>query len=222
MSSEGENREDLRINLKDKFINYLETKFDIEFTQGIQSKPKLTVSPEDIFHYIYAILHSPTYRSRYTEYLKRDFPYIPVTSDKDLFFKLAELGRELAAYHLLESPNLTLSNFVTRFPEGGDSRVEKGYPKYYPAGEVAPGEDRPLKAGRVYTNDRQYFEGVSEDIWEFMIGGYQVAEKWLKDRKGRKLSHEEIETYHKIILALSETVRLMKEIDRAIPEWPVR
>ena len=173
-----------------------------------------TFGPEEIFHYIYAILHSPTYRTRYAEFLKIDFPRVPLTSDRKLFAGLAEKGRELAALHLMESA--ALNTLVTTFTVSGSHRVEKvRYDK---------------KTQRVFINKDQYFEGVPPQAWEFCIGGYQVCQKWLKDRKGRELSWEDQQHYQKIVVALQETIRLMGEIDALIlsatlrinPAWPLK
>jgi hypothetical protein len=254
---------------------------------GLESEPCATgtFGPEDVFNYIYAVFHSPTYRSRYAEFLKSDFPRVPLTSDVNLFRALSGKGAELVALHLVESPRL--ENPITAYPVKGSNVVEKGFPKY-----LAPGEPEPvfveaasrrqksgevnsplqaalprLKEGRVYINavapdgacpdvigDRradygvrelapalesggkppqskpalaerrysgQYFEGVPPEVWNFHIGGYQVCEKWLKDRRGRTLSFDDLTHYQKIITALKETIRLMAEIDAAIPKWPI-
>lgn len=162
--------------------------------------PKVT--PESLFDYIYAVLHSPAYRKRYAEFLKSDFPRIPYPKDAKTFDALAKLGGSIRALHLLESP--VLEKPVTSYPVGGDHAVDK--PRW---------EDTDKKAGlgRVFINDAQYFDRVPKTAWEFYIGGYQPAQKWLKDRKGRTLSTDDIRHWQKIIVALSETDRLMKEID---------
>lgn len=163
------------------------------------------ISPEDIFFYAYAIFHSPTYRSRYAEFLKIDFPRLPLTNSLKLFRALGAKGAELVALHLMESPKL--NDFITEFPQKGDNIVEK--------------VQYTDKDKRVWINKAQYYSGVPKAVWEFHIGGYQVCEKWLKDRKGRKLSYEDIQHYQKIVVALKETIRLMDEIDRLIPSWPI-
>jgi len=107
--------------------------------------------------------------------------------------------------------------------------VAKGHPRYVAPGEPEPGTDKPLKKGRVYISPdtpktgkkAQYFEGVPPDVWDFHIGGYQVCEKWLKDRRGRKLSYDDLTHYQRVVVALNETTRLMEEIDAAIPDWPI-
>ena len=160
-------------------------------------------SPEDIFYYAYAVFHSPTYRTRYAEFLKIDFPRLPITSDKKFFRKLAEKGKALVELHLLKSSKV--DDFVTTYPEAGDNKVEK----------VA------FVKGKVFINTTQFFGKVSEEVWEFKVGGYQVCEKWLKDRKGRVLSGEDITHYQRVVVALKETTRLMKEIDKSIVKWPL-
>jgi len=177
--------------------------------------PTGTFGPEDVFHYIYAILHSPTYRDRYAEFLKRDFPRIPLTSDRALFASLCAKGDELVGLHLMEYPRL--DDFITTFDVPGDNCVEKV--RY---AEPKTEKDDTRTPGRVYINKTQYFEGVSPELWEFHVGGYQVMQKWLKDRKGRTLNFDDIKHYQKIAVALTETMRLMQEIDSLIPSWPLR
>jgi predicted helicase len=156
------------------------------------------LTPEDIFDYIYAVLHSPSYREKYKEFLKIDFPRVPYPKDKKQFEGLVALGRELREIHLLESPKV--SAFITTYPVSGSDTVEK----------------ISYKNSNVYINSEQYFGNVPDMAWNFYIGGYQPAQKWLKDRKGRTLTNEDIEHYQKIIVALVETDRIMKEIDKVV------
>ncbi len=153
-------------------------------------------TPIDLLDYIYAILHSPTYREKYKEFLKIDFPRVPYPKDKKTFWQLVKLGGELRQIHLLESE--TVNKFITTFPIDGNNAVEKI--KY---------ENK-----KVWINSTQYFDEVPQVAWEFYIGGYQPAQKWLKDRKSRTLNFDDIQHYQKIIVALSETERIMKEIDK--------
>jgi len=197
-----------RPNLNPEFVREMERKLGLQFVTDGCGDLKKTFGPQDVFHYMYAVFHSPTYRSRYAEFLKMDFPRVPLTSDVKLFGKLCNLGAELVSLHLLESP--ALNNPPVRYPVKGDDIVAKGYPKYVPR-----------DAGRVYINPEQYFEPVGQEVWEFHVGGYQVCQKWLKDRRGRKLSYDDIMHYCKIVVALSETIRLMAEIDATIPAWPI-
>ncbi len=173
--------------------------------------------PEDIFHYAYAVFHSPTYRERYSEFLKNDFPHLPITSDKRLFKALAEKGEELVQLHLMESPLLVNSTVYPKYDNPGADEVVK---IHYAEPKPASGKE-PAMPGRVFINKEQFFEGIDPELWEFHIGGYQVMEKWLKDRKGRKLTWDDIQHYQKIAVALTETKRLMEEIDSLIPSWPI-
>jgi len=203
-------------NLKPGFISNIESKLGLAFDPHMVGRDhaiESTFGPEDILAYIYAIFHSPTYRQRYAEFLKIDFPRVPLTSDADLFRTLVTLGRELIALHLMKSPQL--HERMTHFPIPGDNTVAPrgGYPKYTP-----PAEDQ---SGQVYINRDQYFAGVPQEVWEFEIGGYQVLHKWLKDRRGRALNYEDQMHYQQIVVALLETIRLMAEIDAVIPAWPI-
>jgi len=199
-------------NLDRNFTINLQSILNLRFVSDGHGDLKSTFGPEDIFHYIYSIFHSPTYRKRYAEFLKIDFPRVPLTSNVELFRKLCFLGEELVALHLLESPQVT--QLITRYPVAGDNFVEKGFPKFAVYEEGKP--------GFVYVNKAQYFEGVPKEVWEFHVGGYKVCEKWLKDRRGRQLSFDDLMHYQKVVVALKETIRLMEEIDRAIPSWPVK
>lgn len=202
-----------RINCKDTFLKALADKLGLsrEKPYGLPSG----VAPEDIFNYVYAVFHSPTYRTRYAEFLKIDFPRLPLTSNIKLFRALVGRGADLVALHLLESPKV--EDFLTDWSVKGDNTV----------GKVAYTE----KDRRVWINKTQYFGGVPKAVWEFQVGGYQVCQKWLKDRKGRKgckdrkLTYDDIQHYQKIVVALSETIRLMAEIDKVIDQaggWPIK
>ena len=150
--------------------------------------------PQDLFDYIYAVLHSPSYRERYKEFLKIDFPRIPYPTNWEKFRDLAEKGEELRHLHLMEDlpPQTGVS-----FPKVGTLQVDCYR----------------WKDNRVYINSEQYFEGVPESAWSFYIGGYQPAQKWLKDRKGMTLSFEDVKHYQHIIYVLQQTEQIMKEID---------
>jgi predicted helicase len=198
-------------NLNPDFVSAFASRLGLTFVSDGHGDLAATFGPEDIFDYIYAVFHSPTYRLRYAQFLKIDFPRVPLTSNRELFRRLCLLGEELVALHLLESPQLT--QLLTRYPVTGDNIVEKGFPKFVVYEEGQP--------GFVYINKTQYFEGVPKEVWEFHVGGYQVCEKWLKDRRGRQLSFDDLMHYQKVIVALAETGRLMEEIDKAIPGWPI-
>jgi predicted helicase len=202
MQFEGGHR---RPNLNPEFNKAASEKLELKFIEDDQGDLKETFGPEDIFHYAYAVFHSPTYRTRYAEFLRIDFPRLPLTSDKGLFKSLAAKGAELVALHLMESP--ALNNLITKYPVAGSNEVDK-----------MTYDDNNQ---RIYVNKEQYFEGVPLEVWEFHIGGYQVCQKWLKDRKGRTLTYDDLTHYQKVIVALKETIRLMAEIDELIPQWPV-
>jgi predicted helicase len=203
---EGEESDSIP-NFAPTFLVVITTNLGLRFIPEGCGDLRTTFGPEDIFHYIYAIFHSPTYRSRYAGFLKMDFPRVPLTSSLPLFRALCALGKELVAFHLLEAPKV--SQFITSYPISGDNRVEKGCPRYVEG------------QGRVFINPAQYFEGVPPQVWQFHIGGYQVLEKWLKDRRGRQLTYADLTHYQKVVVALAETIRLMAEVDKAIPEWPI-
>ncbi len=172
-------------------------------------------TPENILDYIYAVLHSPTYREKYKEFLKIDFPRVPYPESKERFFALAKLGEKLRELHLMTDPSI--NDFITTFPNAGSDEVEKiKFEKHLEAHEKVTGERGNLNRadiGDVWINNEQYFGDVPEIAWNFYIGGYQPAQKYLKDRKGRKLTNDEIEQYQRIIKVLIETEKIMREID---------
>jgi len=199
-------------NLKSEIINqiaenlrltFINEKEPFDSAQGDNN----TFAPIDILDYIYAVLHSPTYRDKYKEFLKIDFPRVPYPKDATTFWQLVKLGGEIRQIHLLESPKV--DDFITTYPKGGDNTITT---------KVAKKDwklfDEEKQLGRIWINDEQYFDNIPLTAWEFYIGGYQPAQKWLKDRKDRKLEFDDILHYQKIIVALSETDRLMKEIDK--------
>ncbi len=175
------------------------------------------LTPGDMIAYVYAVLHSPGYRSRYAQLLRTDFPRIPITVNLKLFRECVHLGGQLVALHLLESPKH--DHFITTYTGPKNPNVERiGW------SEGTVWLDAPAtKKGQPAKPGTSGFKGVPEAVWNFHIGGYQVCHKWLKDRKGRTLSDEDIAHYHKIVVALNETIRLMQEIDAVIDQhggWP--
>jgi predicted helicase len=197
-------------NLSPEFIEVFSTQLRMQFIPDGKGDRKKTFGPEDIFNYMYAVFHSPSYRSRYTEFLKMDFPRLPRTSNPELFRKLCTLGDELVVLHLMEKQGKK----ITSYPAAGDSAVET----------VRYTEPQGDTKGRVWINTTQYFEGVPKEVWEFHVGGYQVCAKWLKDRKGRKLTYDDLTHYQHIVSALAETIVLMENIDAAITAsggWPI-
>lgn len=201
-----ENNNERTPNLNKEFVKQIADKLGLLFTDE-KDETKNTFAPIDILDYIYAVLHSPKYREKYKEFLKIDFPRVPYPKDKNTFWQLVKLGGEIRQIHLLESPKV--KKYITTYPKDGDNIITRKLNKN--DFEII---DEVNKIGRIWLNDNQYFEGIPLVSWEFYIGGYQPAQKWLKDRRGRELSFEDILHYQKIIVALYETNRLMKEIDK--------
>ena len=168
-----------------------------EFLHAIKEALGTEPTPEEIFYYIYAVLYSPTYRKRYEEFLKIDFPRVPLPHDYEKFKNLSELGKELVELHLLRHPSL--SETEIGFPVSGSNTVEK----------VSYDEE----TRRVYFNKAQYFEGISKEVWEYQIGAYQVMAKYLKDRKKRELTWEEIEHYRRVAKAIERTIEVQGAVD---------
>jgi hypothetical protein len=194
-----------RTNFSEKFLADVGSRLKLEWKDDTTGDLKKTVGPEDVFAYAYAVFHAPSYRARYGEFLKRDFPRLPLTSSVKLFSALASKGRDLIKVHLMQSPKL--DDLITEFPFRGDNAVEKA--AYTP------------KNRQVWINPLQYFGGVPEVIWESRIGGYQVCERWLSDRKGRQLTYDDVQHWQRIVVAVKETMWLSKEIDALIPGWPL-
>jgi len=154
-----------------------------------------------IFNYIYGIFYSNFYRTKYAEFLKMDFPRVPITINHELFTRLGGLGKKLIDLHLMKSKELKKPD--AKFQGKGDNTVEK------------PIYDE--KTNRLYINKTQFFEGIEKNVWEYYIGGYQVLPKWLKYRKGMKLSLDDIKHYCKVVTALKRTIEIQKEIDEIYP-----
>lgn len=171
-----------------------------DIIQKLSNNYKCRITPEEIFYYIYSILYSNVYRKKYNEFLKIDFPRIPFTKDYELFQKVSKLGKELTDLHLLKSK--VLEKPVAKFLVTGDSGIKK----------------REYKNNKIHINDKQYFDGIKPEVWNYYIGGYQVLDKWLKDRIGKILSSEEVNHFLKIISALEYTIKLQKEVDKIYPE----
>jgi len=174
----------------------------LKLIEALKSAFKREPSPEQIFHYIYALLYSNAYRKKYAEFLKTDFPRVPFTKDYKLFKELAEKGEELVELHLLKSKKLDKP--TAKCEGSGNLRVEK----------VAYDQND----ARVHINLEKWFEGVPVEVWEYHIGGYQVAEKWLKDRKTKELSSEEVAHYTRVVTAISETIIIQQSLDDLFAE----
>jgi predicted helicase len=210
---ESQNRvPNLNMDIVEKFASGLGFYFQPEQPDySKQTEETNQLYPIYILDYIYAVLHSPAYREKYKEFLKIDFPRVPYPTNPRQFYDLVDLGSQLRALHLLESPEV--ENYITQYPIDGDNVVDKPIFLSSPPSEGLGEVDGLREVGRVYINPTQYFDKVPKVAWEFYIGGYQPAQKWLKDRKGRALSFEDILHYQKMIVALAKTADLMVEID---------
>jgi predicted helicase len=178
---------------KTRYLPNFTSKFLNAVKESLGSEP----TAEEIFFYIYAVLYSPAYRERFKEFLKIDFPRVPLPSNYEVFKRLSDLGKELVDFHLLRHPGLDKTD--VGFPKSGSNKLEK----------VSYVEE----SQRVFINKEQYFEGIPKEVWEYRIGAYQVMEKYLKDRKGRKLSLDEINHYMRVAKAIRLTIELQEKID---------
>jgi predicted helicase len=194
-------------NLAPAFITDFSARLQLAFVSDGCGDLDKTFGPEDVFHYAYAVFYSPGYRARYVQFLKIDFPRLPLTRDVALFRRLCGLGRELVALHLMTE----IPKSETRYPVAGDNRVEA----------VRYSEPANGSPGRVWINATQYFDKVPPEVWNTHIGGYQVCQKWLKDRKGRPLSYTDLKHYASIVAALARTLELQSAIDTALGQWPL-
>jgi len=215
--------------------------FDPKIYADIRERAGLSGADGDelrVFDYIYGVLHSPDYRATYAQFLKIDFPRIPYPASTDVFSHVAEKGGQLRRLHLMEDAVIG----ATPYPFSGDGDNVVGKPAFAPVPFVSSADETPMNiapangisssldangsaldanglavgpngSGRVHINSNQYFDNVPQLAWEFHIGGYQPAQKWLKDRKGRVLSFDDVLHYQKIIKILTETDRIMKEIE---------
>lgn len=195
-----------RANLTDEFVDKISQSTGLVYDIDVSNEKQFC--PHQVLDYIYAILYSREYRTLYRSYLLRSYPRIPSSPNAELFMALSELGREIVSLHLMESPKL--NTYITKWQGSMPSNEVKKI--------TYSDETVWIDKGKT-----EGFQGVPENVWNFHIGGYQVCEKWLKDRKGRVLSAEDITHYQKIVVALNETIRLMKKIDEVIEQhggWP--
>ena len=182
-----------------------------DFVAALQAAQGRAVTPEDTLAYLYAVLYTPGYRDRYADFLRRDFPRVPLTSNTRLFGRLVELGHELISLHTLQ----TVPPRITGYPIAGTGEVVK----------VRFGIEAGAEAGKVWINDAQYFDAVPQAVWDMHIGGYRVAEKWLKDRRGRLLTYDDITHYQNVVAALARTLAIQTELDDAVDAaggWPLQ
>jgi predicted helicase len=192
-------------NLNPDIVKRIEKKIKIPFTKEKELTDK-SFSPIDVLDYFYGVLHSPSYRETFNEFLKIDFPKVPYPKNLETFWEFVNLGKEIRQVHLFDSP--VLEDFITSYPKDGSNQITNKIEKK--DWELF---DKENEIGRIWINEEQYFENIPLIAWEIYIGGAQPAQKWLKDRRGRTLQFDDILHYQKIIVALSETNRIMKEIN---------
>ena len=195
-SSDGKTRQP---NLDMEIVSHIANSIGLQFEEE-KSGNDGAFSPMDILDYIYGILHSPSYRRKFNEFLKVDFPRIPYPANTEEFWRITKIGSELRKVHLMET-NLPM---VTSFNVSGSNMVEA----------IRTTEGNSDRSRKIWINEEQYFDNVPTVAWEFFIGGYQPAQKWLKDRKGMTLDIDDIFHYQRIIAALCKTNELMNEIDK--------
>ncbi len=210
-------------NLTNKAISIFSKKLGMKFTYKERNNINNSFNSEDIFNYIYSILHSQKFRKRYAEFLKIDFPYIPITKNIEFFKQLTKLGADLVALHTLNSNSLPLKDIV-HFIEGSNGKqMGKFNRDCYKNGKIFIDLNR--------KNDGSYFNGIPEDVWNFFIGSYQVCYKWLYNKsvkgkkKGKLLTKNDIQSFKKIVIAIKNTIQLREKIDKLIDEyggWPIK
>lgn len=190
-------------NFRLNIVQQIAEKLSLIFTSEKEATEG-TFAPVDLLDYIYAKLHSSIYCQTYKEFLKIDFPRVPYPTDQNEFWRLVNIGSELRKVHLLEAAGS--EKYITQYPVDGDNVVVRTHFEL----------SQDSLTGKVWINESQYFDRVPFAAWDFYIGGYQPAQKWLKDRKGRELGFEDILHYQKIIVALKETGKLMEEVDNTV------
>ncbi len=204
----GRKEPNLNLEIIEGIAECLNLNFSTEKEETLTgSTPASTFTPIDILDYIYAVLHSPTYREKYKTFLKTDFPCIPYPTDGNMFWQMVKLGRELRQTHLLQSEAVEIT--LVDYPQDGDNRITRAI-----GASDWELSDEKQQLGRVWINDEQYFDKIPLVAWDFYIGAYRPAQKWLKDRRYRTLTFNDIQHYQKIVVALIETNNIMKEIDR--------
>jgi predicted helicase len=184
-------------NLNKTIVDEITAKTGLRFT-GEKEDAENTFSPLDLLDYIYAVLYSNNYRTKYKEFLKIDFPRVPYPVNAERFYKLASIGSILRNLHLME--NVSPAMDIASFPVAGSNEIDTA--RY--------------KDSKVFINKSQYFLDVPPEAWNYYIGGYQPAQKWLKDRKGRVLSFDDIEHYRKIVFVLTKTIEIQQQIDEVL------
>jgi predicted helicase len=181
-----------------------EPNLDARLLPALTTQYEMDARPEEVFYYLYGVLNAPGYQTEFETLLHVDFPRIPFTADYDAFCQMAERGQRLVALHLLEAPDLQgMANLTVGYPVAGNDRVERGYPQYNPT------------EGHVHINPTQYFEGITQAMWDYKVGGYNPLEKWLKDRRGRILSADDRRHYETFATAIGKVLEELPQVESA-------
>ena len=200
----------IKTNMNKRFILEIEERFKFKYIDNFHGNLFDTVGSLDILNYIYAIFYSSTFRKRYKDLLKVDYPRVPLTSKKELFIHLSRVGEQLIKNHLMKDC-VDLSSTKVSFTGEGDNIIQNINSKSY-------------KNEKLYINKTQFFDHIPEKVYTFTIGGYKICEKWLKDRKGKHINEEDISYYIKIIVCIRKTLTYIEEIDQIIEKysgWPI-
>ena len=187
-----------KVNLNRKLIDILEKSYRANFKEDGLSNSSNEFTAKEILYYIYAVLNSNSFRNKFGSILKIDFPRVPFVNDKKVFKKLSKFGEQLVSYHLLDE---NIQSKIT-FPERGSDTIDK----------IKFDE----KKNQVWINKKQYFDKVSLKLWNFQLGGYMPIQKYLKDRKGKKLTHDELMLYPMLVESILRTIEVQSEIDESI------
>ena len=215
-----------KANIAANFAELLNERLGLTLVDEENGDLAATVGPRDVLNYVYAIVNSRNYRVRYEDFLRRDYARIPVTSDPDLFRDLCALGAKLTAVTTLVDADVK-SN-LPGFPVSGTSEIAPGYPRYTGPGDTPPDNSAPVTEGRVYINVNgasdgtgQFFKGISQEAWTYTIGGHQVLEKWLRSRRGDRLSFDEIKRFSTVARAVGVLIETQDLVRKIIMPWPL-
>ncbi|WP_157596627.1 type ISP restriction/modification enzyme [Saccharomonospora saliphila] len=216
-------RETVTANISAQAKGRVKDLLDFKFLERPHGDLESTIGAEDFFSYVYAIVYSRGYRVRYADFLRKDYAHIPITSDKGLFRDLCRVGSKLSELH-----RLRVAVGSTSFPVSGTNEIAPGFPRWIESGDAAPDGRGEVSQDRLYLNrdgghnsSGQYFSGVSQEMWEFRVGGHQVLSKWLKSRQGDSLTYDELRNFQRVCSAISRTIELMDELDVLVPAWPI-